>query len=92
VIVQPEATTNGNKHTGLEGGGQRHHHTIITPVSRVDQASAGIATVRRADRAPSNVYLRRAEEERGHVPQANAQHEGGRVLVLGAVQQVFAAR
>jgi hypothetical protein len=37
-----------------------------------------------------DVYLHRAEEERA--PQANAQPEGGRVLVLGVVQQALAAR
>jgi hypothetical protein len=55
----------------------------ITPVARVDQASAGIATVQRADREPvTDVYLRRAEEERGHVPNT----KGDVYLFLVSVQ------
>jgi hypothetical protein len=34
-----------------------------------------------------DVYLHRAEEERGHVPQANAQPEGRRVLEHGVVRE-----
>jgi hypothetical protein len=56
----------------------------VTPssssVARVDQARVervGSATDERAGHELVDVYLHRAEEECGHVPQANAQPEGG---------------